>query len=187
MKGVNFSCVSPASAAICTSIDRRSMVRGSTGRAADRHTTHPRDPRRANSALGSMSRATRERRCRNQRSRKSLDKPSDLVTPPGSSRYLLNDDDFFDVFPSLGTAPPLLSVDQQPAAPKPPPSTTSQEQVVHLRVSLHCKACEMKVRKHISKMEDLATKKVTVIGDVTPLGVLNSVSKVKNAQLWPSL
>ncbi|RWW63724.1 hypothetical protein BHE74_00029098 [Ensete ventricosum] len=129
MKGVNFSCVSPASAAICTSIDRRSMVRGSTGRAADRHTTHPRDPRRANSALGSMSRATRERRCRNQRSRKSLDKPSDLVTPPGSSRYLLNDDDFFDVFPSLGTAPPLLSVDQQPAAPKPPPSTTSQEQV----------------------------------------------------------
>ncbi|RRT68627.1 hypothetical protein BHE74_00029097 [Ensete ventricosum] len=52
----------------------------------------------------------------------------------------------------------------------------------------------MKVRKHISKMEgvtsfniDLATKKVTVIGDVTPLGVLNSVSKVKNAQLWPSL
>ncbi|CAD5176352.1 unnamed protein product [Musa acuminata subsp. burmannicoides] len=193
MKGVNFSCVSPASAAICTSIDRRSMVRGSTGRAADRHTTHPRDPRRANSALGSMSGATRERRSRNQRSRKILDKPSDLVTPPGSSRYLLNDDDFFDVFPSVVTAAPLLSVDQ-PAVLKPPSSTTSQEQVVHLRVSLHCKACEMKVRKHISKMEgvtsfniDLATKKVTVIGDVTPLGVLDSVSKVKNAQLWPSL
>lgn len=33
---------------------------------------------------------------------------------------------------------------------------------------------------------DLPTKKVTVIGDVTPLGVLSSVSKVKNAQLWPS-
>lgn len=33
---------------------------------------------------------------------------------------------------------------------------------------------------------DLAEKKVTVIGDVTPLGVLNSVSKVKNAQFWPS-
>ncbi|GFP82365.1 hypothetical protein PHJA_000379600, partial [Phtheirospermum japonicum] len=33
---------------------------------------------------------------------------------------------------------------------------------------------------------DLATKKVTVIGDVTPLGVLTSISKVKNAQLWPS-
>ncbi|CAL9089929.1 unnamed protein product [Musa textilis] len=193
MKGVNFSCVSPASAAICTSIDRRSMVRGSTGRAAERHTTHPRDPRGANSGLGSMSGATRERRSRNQRSRKSSDKPSDLVTPPGSSRFLLNDDDFFDVFPTVGTAPPLLSPDQ-PAVLKPPSSTTSREQVVHLRVSVHCKACEMKVRKHIAKMEgvtsfniDMATKKVTVIGDVTPLGVLNSVSKVKNAQLWPSL
>ena len=33
---------------------------------------------------------------------------------------------------------------------------------------------------------DFAAKKVTVKGDVTPLGVLNSVSKVKNAQFWPS-
>jgi hypothetical protein len=31
---------------------------------------------------------------------------------------------------------------------------------------------------------DFLAKKVTVVGDVTPLGVLNSVSKVKNAQLW---
>ncbi|KAL9274874.1 SODIUM POTASSIUM ROOT DEFECTIVE 3-like protein [Drosera capensis] len=30
---------------------------------------------------------------------------------------------------------------------------------------------------------DFAEKKVTVIGDVTPLGVLSSISKVKNAQL----
>ena len=33
---------------------------------------------------------------------------------------------------------------------------------------------------------DFAAEKVTVKGDVTPLGVLNSVSKVKNAQFWPS-
>ncbi|KAK9280270.1 hypothetical protein L1049_013958 [Liquidambar formosana] len=72
-------------------------------------------------------------------------------------------------------------------------STRSRDQVVVLRVSLHCKGCEGKVRKHISRMEgvtsfsiDLETKKVTVIGDVTPLGVLESVSRVKNAQLWPS-
>lgn len=72
-------------------------------------------------------------------------------------------------------------------------STCSRHQVVVLRVSIHCKGCEGKVRKHISKMEgvtsfsiDFATKKVTIIGDVTPLGVLASVSKVKNAQLWPS-
>ncbi|CAN1847061.1 Protein SODIUM POTASSIUM ROOT DEFECTIVE 2 [Linum perenne] len=64
-------------------------------------------------------------------------------------------------------------------------------QVVELRVSIHCKGCEGKVRKHISKMEgvtsfsiDVATKKVTVKGNVTPMGVLASISKVKSAQLW---
>ncbi|CAL0329119.1 unnamed protein product [Lupinus luteus] len=72
-------------------------------------------------------------------------------------------------------------------------STRSKDQVVVLRVSLNCQACEGKVRKHISKMEGVTsfsiereTKKVTIIGDVTPLGVLASVSKVKSAQLWPS-
>ncbi|OIW09168.1 hypothetical protein TanjilG_11306 [Lupinus angustifolius] len=69
----------------------------------------------------------------------------------------------------------------------------TKEKVVVLRVSLHCKACEGKVRKHISKMEgvtsfniDMELKKVTIMGHVTPLEVLASVSKVKNAQLWPS-
>ncbi|XP_059296558.1 protein SODIUM POTASSIUM ROOT DEFECTIVE 3 isoform X1 [Lycium ferocissimum] len=63
--------------------------------------------------------------------------------------------------------------------------------VVVLRVSLHCRGCERKMRKHISRMQgvksfniDFAAKKVTVTGDVTPLGVLASISKVKNAQLW---
>ncbi|XP_047312292.1 protein SODIUM POTASSIUM ROOT DEFECTIVE 3-like [Impatiens glandulifera] len=71
-------------------------------------------------------------------------------------------------------------------------SRKNQQQVVELRVSIHCKGCEGKVRKHISKMEgvtsvniDLALKKVTVVGDVTPLGVLASISQVKSAQLWP--
>ncbi|KAK1428760.1 hypothetical protein QVD17_17600 [Tagetes erecta] len=69
----------------------------------------------------------------------------------------------------------------------------SCNQVVELRVSIHCKGCEGKVRKHLSRMEgvksfqiDLESKKVTVVGDVTPLSVLSSISKVKNAQLWPS-
>ncbi|KAK1670322.1 hypothetical protein QYE76_058481 [Lolium multiflorum] len=70
---------------------------------------------------------------------------------------------------------------------------TQAGQVVVLRVSLHCKGCAGKVKKHIAKMEgvtsfdiDIASKKVTVVGDITPLGVLNSVSKVKPAQFWPS-
>ncbi|KAJ9178227.1 hypothetical protein P3X46_010127 [Hevea brasiliensis] len=84
------------------------------------------------------------------------------------------------------------SIDHSPAL-KSSSSARSRDQVVVLWVSIHCKGCEGKVRKHISKMEgvtsfsiDLATKKVTIIGNVTPFGVLASVSKVKNAQLWPS-
>ncbi|CAN6327489.1 unnamed protein product [Urochloa humidicola] len=66
-----------------------------------------------------------------------------------------------------------------------------QPKTVELRVSMHCNGCARKVQKHISKMEgvtwfevDLASKKVVVKGDVTPLEVLQSVSKVKLAQLW---
>ena len=31
---------------------------------------------------------------------------------------------------------------------------------------------------------DFAAKKVTVTGDITPLEILDSISKVKNAQFW---
>ncbi|KAE8721872.1 hypothetical protein F3Y22_tig00014862pilonHSYRG00013 [Hibiscus syriacus] len=68
-----------------------------------------------------------------------------------------------------------------------------QHQVVVLKVSLHCKGCEGKVRKHLSRMEgvtsfsiDSAAKKVTIVGDVTPSQVLASVSRVKTAQFWTS-
>ncbi|KAE8716427.1 hypothetical protein F3Y22_tig00110118pilonHSYRG00075 [Hibiscus syriacus] len=78
----------------------------------------------------------------------------------------------------------------QPIASK---LSSSQHQVVVLKVSLHCKGCEGKVRKHLSRMEgvtsfsiDSAAKKVTIVGDVTPLQVLASVSKVKTAQFWTS-
>eukprot|EP00253_Pinus_taeda_P036182 PITA_36182 len=65
-------------------------------------------------------------------------------------------------------------------------------EVVVLRVSLHCAGCARKVSKHISKMEgvtafaiDLEKKKVTVMGNISPIGVLESVCKVKNAEFWP--
>ncbi|PKA60486.1 Heavy metal-associated isoprenylated plant protein 26 [Apostasia shenzhenica] len=65
-------------------------------------------------------------------------------------------------------------------------------QVVVMRVSIHCQGCAGKVRKHISKMEgvtsfsiDLETKRVTVMGHVSPVGVLESISKVKKAEFWP--
>ncbi|KAI9119250.1 hypothetical protein K1719_009925 [Acacia pycnantha] len=65
--------------------------------------------------------------------------------------------------------------------------------IVILRVSMHCHGCARKVEKHVSKLEgvssykvDLETKMVVVIGDILPFEVLESVSKVKNAQLWDS-
>ncbi|KAK4847107.1 hypothetical protein QYF36_025569 [Acer negundo] len=64
-------------------------------------------------------------------------------------------------------------------------------QVVVMRVSLHCHGCAGKVKKHLSKMEgvtsfsiDLETKKVTVMGHVSPTKVLESISKVKKAEFW---
>lgn len=144
--------------------------------------------------------------------RKSSAKFVDLISPPGSSRYLLSEPPFFDVLPDFDPVLALVPVEPQKAKAvnldddspvlkpssssgssdsKPSSSSGSADQVVVLRVSLHCKGCEGKLRKHISRMEgvtsfniDFAAKKVTVVGDVTPLGVLASVSKVKSAQLW---
>ncbi|KAL9663228.1 hypothetical protein QQ045_028067 [Rhodiola kirilowii] len=69
----------------------------------------------------------------------------------------------------------------------------STDKIVVLWVSLHCKGCEAKVRKHISKMEgvksfstDWVTKRVTIISNMDPHDVLASVSTVKYAQFWPS-
>ncbi|EEF47033.1 protein SODIUM POTASSIUM ROOT DEFECTIVE 2 [Ricinus communis] len=65
--------------------------------------------------------------------------------------------------------------------------------MVVLRVSMHCIGCARKVEKHVSKLEgvtsykvDLESKMVVVIGDIIPFQVLESVSKVKNAELWNS-
>ncbi|XP_059667776.1 protein SODIUM POTASSIUM ROOT DEFECTIVE 2-like [Cornus florida] len=130
-----------------------------------------------------------------------VNRPGDFISPPASTRYLLGDrTTFLDVLsdnfdPVLALVPVENNnrsqahdhVKTEESSSSKPPS----DQVVVLRVSLHCKGCEGKVRKHISRMKgvtsfniDFAAKKVTVIGDVTPLGVLASVSKVKSAQLW---
>ncbi|KAI7733682.1 hypothetical protein M8C21_018660 [Ambrosia artemisiifolia] len=82
---------------------------------------------------------------------------------------------------------PSSATTKPPSPPHPPPSSN---QVVVLEVALHCRGCERKMKKHISKIEgvtsfkiEFAAKKVTVVGDVTPLAVLTSVLKVKNAKL----
>ncbi|KAJ7968173.1 Heavy metal-associated domain containing protein [Quillaja saponaria] len=72
---------------------------------------------------------------------------------------------------------------QPKALHKTPPAHVFQ--VVVMRVSLHCQGCAGKVKKHLSKMEDLESKRVTVMGNISPTGVLDSISKVKRAELWP--
>ncbi|XP_010920737.1 protein SODIUM POTASSIUM ROOT DEFECTIVE 3 [Elaeis guineensis] len=207
IKRVSFSCASPTSAAVRTSIHRRSIDVPPGGKVGDDQTPHLhlRDSQRTTKSQSSSNTKSHSPKS----GRKSSQKLADLLSPGDSSRYLLNssryvlnDSAFLDIFP--GSEPVSAPLPAEPsmfrsktrdelAVLRPSSSTRSHDQVVVLRVSLHCKGCEGKVRKHISKMEgvtsfsiDLATKKVTVVGDVTPLGVLNSISKVKNAQLWPS-
>ncbi|CAH8360263.1 unnamed protein product [Eruca vesicaria subsp. sativa] len=130
-------------------------------------------------------------------------------TPPGSTRYLLGSDPV-----SLNGSAGQDQVKEVAASPRLPPSEkikpvvslmeekscgggggSDQEEekqvVVVLKVSLHCRGCEAKLRKHLSRMQgvtsfniDFAAKKVTVTGDITPLEILDSISKVKNAQFW---
>ncbi|KAJ0258880.1 Protein SODIUM POTASSIUM ROOT DEFECTIVE 2 [Hirschfeldia incana] len=131
-------------------------------------------------------------------------------TPPGSTRYLLGASDPVSLIGSAGRDP----VKEVAPSPKPPASEeiepvsslteektcgdvgggSDQEKkqvVVVLKVSLHCRGCEAKVRKHLSRMQgvtsfniDFAAKRVTVTGNITPLEILDSISKVKNAQFW---
>ncbi|XP_068669188.1 protein SODIUM POTASSIUM ROOT DEFECTIVE 2-like [Aristolochia californica] len=216
MKGIDLFCASPASTAICVSMDQKSMVMNSS-RVLDRHTPLIIDSRRSSrppsllasgagaSSSSSSSQPNSKPKPHRAKSRKSSAKQKSLTSPPGSSRYLLREDSYFDVFPDFGPLSALVPVQQEVVLSRPiknkaeasevfkPSSPTRHEQVVVLRVSLHCKGCEMKVKKHISRMQgvksfdiDFQAKKVTVIGDVTPLGVLTSISRVKNAQFWPS-
>ncbi|KAK4358819.1 hypothetical protein RND71_021048 [Anisodus tanguticus] len=226
MKSMDLFCASPASTAICSSMDQHAMVRRGIKHQIDRKierlgnvtskiktpvpcSSHqlPFDPKNYYHQKGRKSSSTKPSE---QLRRKSLADITDLASPRGrSSRYLLSDTPFIDFLSSdhctsgdakaLVPSKPLRAKSTNERLMYGSSSTRSHEspvykpsQVVELRVSIHCKGCEGKVRKHISRMEgvksfniDLTSKKVTVTGDVTPLGVLASISKVKNAQFWP--
>eukprot|EP00268_Persea_americana_P048227 TRINITY_DN5075_c0_g1_i3.p1 TRINITY_DN5075_c0_g1~~TRINITY_DN5075_c0_g1_i3.p1 ORF type:complete len:238 (+),score=33.78 TRINITY_DN5075_c0_g1_i3:192-905(+) len=224
MKGIDLFCASPASTAICVSMDHRSMV-CSGSRAIDRHNPHLLDRRRIKPP-SPCPQSPSNPRSYHQKNTKSSAKQIELASPPGSTRYLLSDSPFLDASslefdpvqaPSLVPVETVSSrcieedyfdpvsalirmettksrsIKEDKLSIIKSSSTRSQEQVVVLKVSLHCKGCEHKVRKHISRMQgvksfniDFPAKKVTVIGNVTPLGVLTSISKVKKAQFWPS-
>ncbi|CAA0836443.1 Chloroplast-targeted copper chaperone protein [Striga hermonthica] len=104
------------------------------------------------------------------------------ISPSSSTRYLLNESVLFEDLSNFGSARKIFSTEK----PK-----DDDVKVVVLRVSLHCRGCERKMRKHLSRMQgvtsfdiDFTAKKVTVAGNITPLEVFSSISKVKYAQLW---
>lgn len=139
-------------------------------------------------------------------SRISCAKGGGFISPSGSTRFLLGDktgllEDEPVFEPVVAPMTPSENTDKFEASTTLDAETGSisnrassshrSSQVVVLRVSLHCKGCAGKVKKYISRMQgvtsyniDFAAKKVTVVGDVTPLDVLASISKVKTAKVW---
>ncbi|CAA0811922.1 Chloroplast-targeted copper chaperone protein [Striga hermonthica] len=224
MKSIDLFCASPASTAICSSMDHRAVagpVDRQEARAKNRTNAAPcssSDRPSLDKPRKSFSHKSAKQLLR----RKSSADVEDLVRLRASSRYLLSDDQSFldstqALLPMMGNNYKPFNSDgfrglrsEYPAFKISPAGglagkmcdhvkdhdlhkNPSNTQVVELRVSIHCKGCEGKLRKYISRMEgvtsfsiDLATKKVTVTGDVNPLGVLKSISKVKNAQFWAS-
>lgn len=90
---MNFSCSSPAAAAVCTSIDRRSMVRPTiVGRSIDRHLrTKP---------LGHLPKPKARPTSLHQRpsTARASTSTCNLTSPANSSRYLLDGEStIFDV------------------------------------------------------------------------------------------
>ncbi|KAI5395414.1 hypothetical protein KIW84_061841 [Lathyrus oleraceus] len=77
---------------------------------------------------------------------------SNSITPHGSTRSLLSDRANLDGSSDYGHALALSKVVDKNDKDEPNPAS-KPDQVVVLRVSLHCKGCEGKLRKHISKMQ----------------------------------
>ncbi|MBA0674510.1 hypothetical protein Goari_016104 [Gossypium aridum] len=165
MKGMHLFSASLAFIATCSCLDHRSMVR---------HGHRPIDPQKSKPYSPCSSQLPIILTTRNKSvkpsdvRRKSSAHIHDLTNPltSGSTRYLLNDRPFIDC---------LLDSDHVSAKPK---------HVVVLRT--WCYSTFVLFAGVASFSIDLATNKVTVIGDVTPSSILASVSKVKNAQLWSS-
>lgn len=140
-KGMNFSCTAPASTAVCTSIDRRSIIQPSSSRYLDRYTPHLRDPLRSKTTptstksllptSPSTSTTLKQKTVKhkhkgaNNTARRSLDiltVSAEKPSPPVSSRYLLNSERFSDVYaeselvPNTPELPPLLIMGPQPTS-----------------------------------------------------------------------
>ncbi|CAA0830498.1 Chloroplast-targeted copper chaperone protein [Striga hermonthica] len=86
--------------------------------------------------------------------------PGGFISPPGSTRYLLGENVLFENLSDLGPAQKIFPDEPKKvnAAKSPSLADCCTEKVVVLRVSLHCRGCERKMRKHLSRMEGLLCK-----------------------------
>ncbi|GAB2292143.1 hypothetical protein Dimus_026394 [Dionaea muscipula] len=161
-KGGGFTCHSSASTAVCVQSDVRSMILPQRGVNHRGLIDAPRYSRFMESSVRPAPASTNSSRSRRRRSGNvaSDEKQRDLLHQPKPQPQL--------ALPSSDVL-----------------------QVVVLRVSIHCQACAGKLKKHLSKMEgvtsysiELELKRVTVTGQVSAAGVLESISKIKRAELW---
>ncbi|XP_057801427.1 protein SODIUM POTASSIUM ROOT DEFECTIVE 2-like [Salvia miltiorrhiza] len=206
MKGVDMFCSSEAATSIClssTASPSATTLLGG-GRIIDRHNPIIKDSKRAPKPTPPTKKTKNSNETKTDTS--SLSKldaiamvkkswsctnPGDFLSPPGSTRYLLREK-VCDNTPPDSDPTNLCAQETSNKEDSTPSHSSHQVVVVVLRVSLHCRGCVKKLSKHLSRMEgiksfdiDFLAKKVTVTGNVTPSDVLSSISKVKNAQLWP--
>ncbi|XP_062190903.1 protein SODIUM POTASSIUM ROOT DEFECTIVE 2-like [Phragmites australis] len=202
MRAGGMLCRSQAATAVCVPGDARSMV---VARRADR-TIIAEDARALHDVryarLGGEARATSRRYAvtRAPRPPPPPPPPTAAATRPRGERRRGGRAPVAVTLPMVTKSPSRETPARElAAAAKRAPAATAAAiappgdqvlQVVVMKVAIHCQGCAGKVRKHISKMEgvtsfsiDLESKKVTVMGHVSPAGVLESISKVKKAEL----
>ncbi|KAK3010743.1 hypothetical protein RJ639_011296 [Escallonia herrerae] len=185
MRG-GFMCQSPAATAVCKTTDLRSVIVPRSS--VDQKLVDSCHARPVNTATNKYTRLVDQCRqfdspAKNGR-RSSTNKnyvvPSVIISSDHHHQdYCMKQRDLRAAVAPYYVASPVASSDQV-------------FQVVVMRVSIHCQGCAGKVKKHLSKMEgvtsfsiDLENKRVTVMGHVSPVGVLESMSKVKRAEFWP--
>ncbi|BAF23682.1 heavy metal-associated isoprenylated plant protein 5 [Oryza sativa Japonica Group] len=202
MRAGGMLCRSQAATAVCVPGDARSMIvsrRADRTIAEDARLAH--DVRYARLGAAASAGGARVPSRRFAAPRQALTPPPPPPPPPQPPKQHRRPRRGAGVavtFPMVTKSPketPAREMAAAAAAAKRAPLAAASPgdqvlQVVVMKVAIHCQGCAGKVRKHISKMEgvtsfsiDLESKKVTVMGHVSPAGVLESISKVKKAEL----
>ncbi|KAI3978489.1 hypothetical protein MKX01_015664 [Papaver californicum] len=190
-----FMCQSPGSTAIvCMTVDPRSIMvpRRSTSLGNNRSSIDDQNARFINDNGGSSGISSSRNNNKNKQYSILVDsrgcKGINITTTLGCDNHQNVKRSVLSASASSNfTARSTVQQEQEQVIPINP----SSFQVVVMRVSIHCQGCAGKVKKHLSEMEgvtsfsiDLETKRVTVMGHVSPVGVLESISKVKKAEFW---